>query len=195
MSTQLTNDYPELITSRYVVESVIETFGLDTTYEKFVKNIAVSTTSNTRIIDITVTDTDPLMAKELVDELREVAAVRIKEIMAVDAVNVVDEGNVPTSPAAPSVKKWTAIGFLVGAFLTVAVIVILYLLDDTIKSSEDIEKYLKLSTLGLIPIIETEDERKKKHHHHKQSAEDEREEREARERTKKMAVVDLNDQQ
>ena len=194
MSTQLTNDYPELITSRYVVESVIETFGLDTTYEKFVKNIAVNTTSNTRIIDITVTDTDPIMAKELVDELREVAAVRIKDIMAVDAVNVVDEGNIPTSPAAPSVMKWTAMGFIIGAFLTVAVIVVLYLMDDTIKSSEDIEKYLKLSTLGLIPIIETEEDRKKRRHH-KQSAEDEREEREAREHTKKMAVVDMNEQQ
>ncbi len=196
MSTQLTNDYPELITSRYVVESVIETFGLDTTYKSFVKNIAVSTSSNSRIIDITVTHTDPLMAKELVDALREVAAMRIKEIMEVDAVNVVDEGNVPTEKANPSITKWTAIGILAGGFLAVAVVIVLYLLDDTIKSSEDIEKYLKLSTLGLIPIIETEEERKKNsRRRHKQSAEDEQEEREARERTKKMVGVDMSDQQ
>lgn len=196
MSTQLTNDYPELITSRYVVEKVIATYELDTTYEKFVRNVAVSTANNSRIVDITVTDTDPLRAKELVDTLRDVAARRIEEIMLVDAVNVVDEGNVPIRKANPSVTKWTAIGILAGGFLAVAVVIVLYLLDDTIKSSEDIEKYLKLSTLGLIPIVETEEEHKKNsRRRHRQSAEDEYEEREARERTKKMVNVDMSDQQ
>lgn len=196
MSTQLTNDYPELITSRYVVEKVIDAFQLNTSYGEFVKNVKVSTSTNSRIIDITVTDPNPLLAKELVDELREVAAIRIKEIMAVDAVNVVDEGNVPMSPSDPNVMKYTLIGLLVGGFLTVVVVILLYLLDDTIKSSEDIEKYLKLSTLGLIPIIETEDERNKKSSRkHKRNSIEEQEEREAREHTQKMAVVDLKDMQ
>lgn len=194
LGTQLSNDYKELIRSRDVVETVIEAYRLDTNYEKFVQNIKVSSPTNTRIIDITLTDTNPLLAKELVDKLREVAAVKIKDIMAVDAVNLVDEGNVPIKPAAPSVMKWTAIGFMAGAFLAVAVIIVLFLLDDTIKSSEDIEKYLKLSTLGTIPIVATEEEAKKRHtRQRRQSAEDEREEREAREHTKKMAVVDLSD--
>ena len=114
--------------------------------------------------------------------------------MRILAVNLVDEGNVPLEPAAPSVLKWTAIGFMAGAFLSVAVIIVLFLLDDTIKSSEDIEKYLKLSTLGTIPIVASEEDSRKKHRRHRhQSAEDEREEREAREHTKKMAVVDLSD--
>lgn len=195
LGTQLTNDYKELITSRHVVESVIETFGLNTTYESFVGSISVSSPSNTRIVDITLTNTDPLLAKEMVDELREVAADRIEEVMMVDAVNLMDEGNIPTSPAAPSIMKWTAMGFLIGGFLAVAVVIVLYLMDDTIKSSEDIEKYLKLSTLGLIPILETEEESKKRRSHRKHNTEEEIEEREAREQTKKMAVVDLNDQQ
>ncbi len=190
VGTQLTNDYSELITSRYVVESVIEKFELDTTYEAFVKNIAVSTPSNTRIIDITLTDTDPLMAKEMVDELRDVAAVRIKDVMQIEAVNIVDEGNVPTQKAAPSVKKYTLIGILIGGFLSVAVVLVLYLLDDTIKSSEDVEKYLHLSTLGLIPIIETEEESRKKYTHQKRDKRDTEEEQSARRHSKHM--VGLN---
>lgn len=194
LGTQLSNDYKELIRSRDVVESVIEAYRLDTTYEVFVGSIAVSSPTNTRIIDITLTHTNPLLAKEMVDKLREEAAVKIKNIMAVDAVNLVDEGNVPLYPAAPSVLKWTAIGLLVGGFLSVAVIIVIYLLDDTIKSTEDIEKYLKLSTLGTIPIIETEEDRKKRRHREPRvSEEDLREEREAREHTKKMAVVDMSD--
>lgn len=158
LGSQLTGDYTQLITSRYVVETVIDKFDLDEEYEDFVERVKVTTATNTRIIDITLTDTDPEMAKEMVDELRDVAAERIKEVMAIEAVNLVDEGNVPTQKSAPSVKKYTFIGILLGGFLSVAVILVLYLLDDTIKSAEDVEKYLHLSTLGLIPIAEEESE-------------------------------------
>lgn len=195
MGTQLTNDYSELITSRYVVESVIEKFNLDVTYEEFAENIAVSTPSNTRIIDITLTDTDPLMAKEMVDELRDVAAKRIVEVMNIEAVNVVDEGNVPTEKAAPSVSKYTLIGILAGGFLAVAVVLVLYLLDDTIKSSEDVEKYLHLSTLGLIPIIETEEESKKRRTYHKRDKSDIEEARSARRHSKEMISLDANEEE
>ncbi len=190
IGTQLTNDYSELIKSRYVVKSVIAKFALKTTYAAFVGKISVSTPSNTRIIDITLTDTDPYMAKAMVDELRNVAAVRIKDVMAIEAVNVVDEGNVPTQKAAPSIKKYTLIGILIGGFLAVAVVLIVYLLDDTIKSSEDVERYLHLSTLGLIPIIETDEEAKKSRQHQKRNKSDVEEERSARRHSKSM--VGLN---
>lgn len=156
LGTSLTKDYPELIQSRYVVEKVIVDFGLNTTYEDFIDKVAVTTKSDSRIIDITITDPDPLLAKELADALRDIAAERIVEVTDIQAVNMVDEGNIPDKPSNPSVPKWTLIGFLVGGFLAAAVVLVRYLLDDTIKSSEDIEKYLHLSTLGLIPLGQAE---------------------------------------
>lgn len=156
LGTSLTKDYPELIQSRYVVEKVIADFGLNTTYERFISKVAVTTKSDSRIIDITITDPDPLLAKELADALRDIAAERIVEVTDIQAVNMVDEGNIPDKPSNPSVPKWTLIGFLIGGFLAAAVVLVRYLLDDTIKSSEDIEKYLRLSTLGLIPLGQSE---------------------------------------
>lgn len=195
LGSQLSNDYKEMIRSRDVVESVISAYRLDTTYEAFVGSIKVSSPSNTRIIDITLTHTNPLLAKEMADTLREEAAVKIQDIMAVDAVNLVSEANVPLYPSAPNVLKWTIIGLLVGGFLSVAIIIVLYLLDDTIKSSEDIEKYLKLSTLGIIPILDNEEDlRKRRRRKDKVALQDELEDREARAHTSKMAtVIDLND--
>lgn len=172
LGTQLTKDYAELITSRYVVEQVIENFQLDATYSQFVEKINVNTPSDTRIIDITMTDEDPVLAKQMVDELRSIAAKRIEEVMDVDAVNLVDEGYVATEPSDPSVLKWTAIGILLGGFMAAAVVLIRFLLDDTIKSSEDIERYLKLSTLALIPIAVEEDDKNsgsRRHHSAKKS--------------------------
>ena len=190
LGSQLMGDYKQLITSRYVIETIIEKFDLDEEYEDFVGRVSVSNEANTRIIEITLTDTDPLMAKEMVDELRDVAADRIKEVMAIEAVNLVDEGNVPTKKAAPSVKKYTLIGILIGGFLSVAVILVIYLLDDTIKNAEDVEKYLHLSTLGLIPIIETEEEAAKRKRQTKVSKQDLAEEQSARRHSKDLVSLD-----
>ena len=154
LGTQLTKDFREIIKSRYVLEQVIDICGLTDTSGSLASRVSVDTQSDTRIVTITVTDTDPAMAQYIANELREAAAERIKSVMDIQAVNVVDEANLPTAPSAPSVTKWTAIGFLLGAFLCMAVVLIQFLLDDTIKTSDDIEKYLGLSTLGMIPMRE-----------------------------------------
>ena len=154
LGTQLTKDFREIIKSRYVLEQVIDICGLADSSGSLGSRVSVDTQTDTRIVTITVTDTDPARAQYIANELREAAAERIKSVMDIQAVNVVDEANLPTAPSAPSVTKWTAIGFLSGAFLCMAVVLIQFLLDDTIKTSDDIEKYLGLSTLGMIPMRE-----------------------------------------
>lgn len=159
MGTQLTKDYAELINSRYVLETVIEQLSLsEIEYKELLKKVSVNTPTDTRIVSITVTDTDPQQAQDIANCIREVAGAHIQNVMDIDAVNVVEEANFPTIKAGPSVVKWTAAGGVLGAFLVCAVILIHYLLDDTIKSSEDVEKYLGLSTLALIPITPDENE-------------------------------------
>ena len=154
LGTQLTKDFREIIKSRYVLEQVIDICGLEDSSGSLSSRVSVDTQTDTRIVTITVTDTDPARAQYIANELREAAAERIMYVMDIQAVNVVDEANLPTVPSAPSVTKWTAIGFLLGAFLCMAVVLIQFLLDDTIKTSDDIEKYLGLSTLGMIPMRE-----------------------------------------
>ncbi len=159
LGTQLTKDFREIIKSRYVLEQVIEKCGLRESSGSLASRISVDTQSDTRIIAITVTDTNPAMAQYIANELRETAAERIKIVMDIQAVNVVDEANLPAVPSAPRVGRWTAIGFLLGAFLCMTVILVHFLLDDTIKTSDDIEKHLGLSTLGMIPIRENAEEK------------------------------------
>ena len=153
LSSQLTRDYEELIQSRTVLESVITKTGIDETYKGLKDRVAISNVRDTRIIYITVTDANPETARMLADAIREEGARHIKDVTNVEAVNVVDEANLPTSPSSPSVAKWALIGGFIGAIASMAVIIIRYLMDDTIKSSEDVEKYLGWSTLALIPMM------------------------------------------
>ncbi len=159
MGTQLTKDYAELINSRYVLETVIEWLALpEMEYKDLLKKVSVNTPTDTRIVSITVTDVDPQQAQDIANCIREVAGAHIQNVMDIDAVNVVEEANLPTTKAGPSVIKWTAIGGVLGIFLACAVILIHYLLDDTIKSPEDVERYLGLSTLALIPVTPDEND-------------------------------------
>ena len=156
MGTQLTKDYAELIGSRYVLEKVIEELSLAMEYDELYKKISVETPSDTRIVSITVESIDPAQAMEVANCIREVASTHIQNVMDIDAVNVVETANFPVDKAKPSCVKWALAGGILGCFIVCAVLLIRCLLDDTIKSSEDVEKYLNLSTLALIPITEEE---------------------------------------
>ena len=71
--------------------------------------------------------------------------------MEVTPPKVIEEGEVPTIQTSPSTKKNVMIGALAGLILSAGIIILLTLMDDTIKSEEDIENYLGLTTLASIP--------------------------------------------
>ena len=158
LSTLLTKDFKELIKSRFVLETVIEELELKETYEQLASKITVNNTSDTRIIGISVEDYDPARAQYIANAVREVAAIHIRSVMDIEAVNVVDEANLPDVPAKPSKKKITAIGFLIGVALITGVLVLRFFLDDSINTTEDVEKYLGITTLAVIPVMQQEKE-------------------------------------
>ena len=147
LGTQLTKDYAELIQSRFVLEEVVQGMGLDLTYEQMKEKVSVTTPADTRILAITVKDKDPVMAMQMANAIREAASVHIMNVMDIQAVNVAETANMPMKKASPSVLKNTFIGGVLGVFLIIAVVLVRYLMDDTIKTPEDVEKYLAGSRL------------------------------------------------
>jgi capsular polysaccharide biosynthesis protein len=152
MGTTLTQDYMVMVKSRTVVNQVIKNLDLDMEYDQLVNVITVSNPSNTRILQISAEYPDSYMAKKIADEFATVSKTRIAQIMDTDEPTIIDLGYASPSPSSPRTTRNIAIGAIIGIFLSAGVIIVLHLLDDTIKSSEDIEKYLGISTLGLIPI-------------------------------------------
>ncbi|MGN0132752.1 MAG: YveK family protein [Lachnospiraceae bacterium] len=167
--TQLTKDYAELVKSRSVMEKVISQLQLNGLYEDMekidsdglAKMVTVNNATDTRIISITVRDTNPARAQDIANAIRETAAVHITSVMDIEAVNVVDYAEMPMEPVSPNVLKNVVIGALISFLLAAAVIIIIYLLDDTIKSPDDIERYLGISLLGTIPLDESLSKKKR----------------------------------
>ena len=161
-SLSLTKDYAELIKSRTVTEGVIAQLNLDLTHEQLLGKVSVDSATDTRILSITVTDPDPYEACKIANAIRDVAANHIKNVMDIDAVNVVETANIPDQKSSPNISKNGVIGGLLGVLLSVAIILIAYISNDTIKTQEDVERYLGLSMLGTIPLTAADRKNKKK---------------------------------
>lgn len=167
ISTSLTKDYVELIKSRTVTEGVIAQLGLDMTHEQLLKKLSVDTPTDTRVVSITIKDTDPYTAAEIANAVRDVVSKHIQQVMDIKAVNVVETANIPDEPSSPSLLKSGVIGAALGILLSLAIVVIVYLMNDTVKTPEDVEKYLGLSVLGTIPYaskLGKKSKKKKKRH-------------------------------
>lgn len=158
LSTQLTKDYQILVTSAPVMNQVIKELGLNMKASELASTISVDTPSDTRVLQITVTSNDPKRAKDIADKVAQVSSKKICDIMKIEQVNVIEEGSRSEEPAVDTVQKWTLIGLALGIVLSCAVIIIRSMLDDTVKTTEDVEKYFDLSTLAVIPISEEMDD-------------------------------------
>ncbi|MEE1326084.1 MAG: Wzz/FepE/Etk N-terminal domain-containing protein [Streptococcus sp.] len=150
----LANDYKEVITSSEVLSSVIDQEKLSMSAGQLSGEIAVNIPTDTRVISISVTDTDAQRACDIANTVRQVAAEKIKAVTKVDDVTTLESATKPSHPSSPNVKKNAAIGALAGVFLAVVGILVAEVLDDRVRRPEDIEEVLGMTLLGVVPDVD-----------------------------------------
>ena len=172
LGASLTSDYTVLIESTPVLEQVISNLDLDMKVEELKENVTINNPSDTRILEITVENPDSAMAKTIVDEIANVSSSYIGDKMEVIPPKIIEVGKIATQRTSPSVTKNAVIGFLIGFLACAAIVVVYAVMDDTIKTEEDIEKYLGVSVLAKVPdrkdyvnMKNRKQKNKKKKHH------------------------------
>lgn len=151
MGSSLASDYEELIVSRSVVKKVIENLDMDMSVEELVSHVSVANKENTRIISITVTYPDPQMAQKIADQFAEVSKTQMAQIMKTEEPTDVDKAEVPEVKSSPNNVRNVLIGIILGFILAAGAFTVSYILDDTVKTTEDVERYLNLHTLASVP--------------------------------------------
>ena len=147
----LVKDYKEIILSQDVLKNVTTTLGIaDDIKEKITVNIPV----DTRILSITVRDSDPNQAATIANTLRDEAAKKIIEVTKVSDVTTLEAALPAEKPSTPQTKRNLVLGFIVGAFLATALVLVLEVLDDRVKRPQDIEEGLGMTLLGVVPQAE-----------------------------------------
>ncbi len=169
----LTNDYIIQVKGTKVLSQVISELNLTDTEDELASRITVSNPENSRFIVISVSDKDPVVAQQIASCVAEVSSDVVKEVMDLEKVNVAEEANLPLEKSSPNLKKNVLLGGAAGVFVSLLLIVVLYLLNDRIRTPEDVKRYLGLNTLGQIPVLESSGNTKRKQRHKKHDVDDE----------------------
>ncbi len=161
LNNSLLSTYRGIATSDSVVTKVISNLGLDISAETLKNQISVTSATNTQIIQITVENADPSLAAKIANEIRSVFTERVAELYDMQNIKPLDDAKVPTTPSNVNHTKDIVMFVAIGIVIAILYVVIANLLDNTVKSSSDIEKAVGLNVIAEIPVYEFNKGRKK----------------------------------
>lgn len=160
-------DYKVLVTSRPVVNQVDKNLNLDRGYG-LAGSVMVTIPEETRVLEIAVNDSNPKLARDIANEFATVSMQQISRIMKVEEPTLLEEAVIPMYPIAPNKTKIVSMAFMLGILLMAMFIIIQYMMDDSIKTKSDVEKYLNVAVLASLPAdknITKSHEYENKHRH------------------------------
>lgn len=152
---QLARTYATIAQSRAVEQNVIKDLNLSLTVEELNKLISVDQVKTTEILEIQVSNTNPELAASIANSMGREFSKAVIGIKKVDSVSIVDTAVTPDKPVKPNKTLNVLIAFVVGLMAAVGLVFLLEYLDNTIKTSEDVEKLLGIPVLGVIPNYQT----------------------------------------
>lgn len=151
LAIKVVNDCDYMLSSRSVVNQLIEEMDLKVSYATLHDRIKTKNPSNTRILEVTVNAETPDLAKQIVDRLCEIGEEKINKVMGANYVQLYEYS---TPSTVPYNKTPTTTYVIVGAIAAIVAFIIcllVFLLDDRLRTTEQIEQVLGLSVLGDIP--------------------------------------------
>ena len=153
LNKNLVGTYSEIIKSRTILNAVIRNLDLDYSYTTLQNRITVSSVNNTEIIRIAVADSDPKVATKIANEIAKVFVSEINKFYKLNNVSVLDRAENNSVPYNVNYLKDNAIYIMIGLVLSCGIIFIFFYFDTTIKTSEEIEKKLELTVVGVVPKV------------------------------------------
>ena len=154
IGSYLASDYIEVFKTWEVHEMVIRNLGLSYTYSQIEDMLTITNPTNTRILYITVKSPSAREAMEIANEYATVAQQFISQTMSTEEPNLMSLALQPVYPTSPSKTRNVMIGFMLGLIAVVGIITLRFIMDDKIKTMDDIRKYTTMPVLSVVPKME-----------------------------------------
>lgn len=152
LNSNLVATYSELAKSKKVVTKVISNLGIDVDVEKVRKNITVTSRKNTEVIEISVTNEYATNSAKIANEIAKVFSEEVADIYNINNIHVVDKAEVDDIPSNVNHLKDIIMFIFIGLVAAILYVIILNMLDTTIKTAEEVEKQFKIPVLVSIPL-------------------------------------------
>lgn len=152
MYQNLVKTYAEIAKSRDVAEKSISKLNSDLTVEKLSKIINVTPQQGTQILTISAESKNAKEAAKIVDTVSTTFIEESKKVFPTGGdIQVMDKAKVPEDPIKPKKALNIAIAFFLGLMASVGLTFVLEYMDSTLKTEDDINRYLELPVIGIIP--------------------------------------------
>lgn len=152
LGSYLAKDFQEAVKTWRVYELANERLNLNYSYESLTGMVSTRNPSGSHLLYITVTSPKAEEAQQVADTYAEAIQEYIETVMNVKRPQLLEKARKPSVPVSPNVKRSTRNGATVGALVPAILLVILFLLDDRIRSEDDIANAVQLPILGTIPF-------------------------------------------
>ncbi len=152
LSDKLAADYIQVFKNWHVHEEVLYMLNLPYTHRQIQRMLTITSPEDTRILEITVTSTDPQEAYDIAMAYATVAPKFIVEKMRTEQPTIFEEARVPDRPFSPNLMLNLAVGAFLGAAIAAAIVFVQFVSDDRVRNAEMLQKRLGLATLGMMPI-------------------------------------------
>lgn len=149
-SQMITNDVANLITSDRVTKDTAAALQMNSLKDY---KISVESETTTRVLTLSVTGEDAQSTAIIANELAKNVSTVAQEVMNVQSVNVIDQAETPDSPSGPKRLMYTAVAFLAGLFIAIAIVVLMDVLNTKVRGAEDVEELLGVPVIGRIPAM------------------------------------------
>lgn len=147
----LLDTYVVILKTRTTFEKVIEASGVDRTYKELMNMVSAASVNDTDVFSITVTSSDPAEAELIADTIVDILPDRISDIVDGSSVRIVDHAVLPAARSSPSHTRNAMIGMMLGLVLSVAVIIIVDLMDTSVRGEEYLTQKYDIPVLAVIP--------------------------------------------
>lgn len=151
MYEKLSKTYAQIAKSRLVLERTIQSLKKDTTPEVLLRQVTVTPQADTQVMTISVDSGDPYDAMNTANTLSKTFIDEATRLYPTGSVQIIDAAVFPDKPIKPKKLLNVAIAFFLGLMVSVGIVILIDYLDNTIKSETDIERYVDLPIIGIIP--------------------------------------------
>jgi len=160
LNAKLVSTYGELIKTENILLEVVENINNpEITIEDIKENVSVEAVNNTEVLKIIVTNEDPNYAATVANEIAKVFCEKIVEIYNISNTYILDRAKPDEEPYNINHIRDIAIFVFIGVIVSAIYVFIANMLDNTIKTEQDIEKTTGLIVLTCIPDYTLESKR------------------------------------
>ena len=151
MYQSLIKTYTEIAKSAVVAERAVSYGDVQGSAESLQSSLSVSSQSDTQVLKMSVISGEPADAVIKVEALAKAFLEEARRLLPSGTVEIMDHAKTPRNPIKPNKKLNVMAAFAIGLICAIVLAIILEHMNDTIKSEEDVERYLGVPIIGVIP--------------------------------------------